>query len=80
MDLNRLYILSNRDEYYYYYYYYYKNDNVAVYQNIEEAARGASVESTITPFSIRKDGRGALGIFYQSPQGLHPLCMLILQT
>ena len=38
----------------------YKNNNVEVYQKIEEAARGASVESTIKPFSRRKDGRGAL--------------------
>ena len=38
----------------------YKNDNAAVYQKIEEAARGASVESTIKHFSRRKDGRGTL--------------------
>ena len=37
----------------------YNNDNAAVYQKIEEAARGASVESTIKPFSRRKYGRGA---------------------
>ena len=37
----------------------YKNDNAAVYQIIEEDARGTSVESTIKPFSRRKDGRGA---------------------
>ena len=37
----------------------YKNDNTAVYQKIKEAARGTSVESTIKPFSRRKDGRGA---------------------
>ena len=37
----------------------YNNDNAAVYQKIEEAARGTSVESTIKPFSIRKYGRGA---------------------
>ena len=36
----------------------YKNYNAAVYQKIEEAARGTSVESTIKPFSRRKDGRG----------------------
>ena len=38
----------------------YKNDNAAVYQKIEEAARGASVDSTSKPFSRRKDGRGTL--------------------
>ena len=37
----------------------YKNDNAAVYQKIEEAARRTSVESTIKPFSRRKYGRGA---------------------
>ena len=37
----------------------YKNDNASVYQKIEEAVRGTSVESTIKPFSRRKDGRGA---------------------
>ena len=37
----------------------YKNDNAAVYQKIEKAARGTSVESTIKPFSRRKYGRGA---------------------
>ena len=36
-----------------------KNDNAAVYQKIEEAARRTSVESTIKRFSGRKDGRGA---------------------
>ena len=36
----------------------YKNDNAAVYHKIEKAARGTSVESTIKPFSIRKDSRG----------------------
>ena len=37
----------------------YKNDNGSVYMKIEEAVRGTSVESTIKPFSRRKDGRGA---------------------
>ena len=37
----------------------YKNNNAAVYQTIDEAARGTSVESTIKPFSRRKYGRGA---------------------
>ena len=37
----------------------YRNDNTAVYQKIEEAARGTSVESTIKPFLRRKYGRGA---------------------
>ena len=37
----------------------YKNDNAAVYQKIEEAAIGTSVESTIKPFLRRKYGRGA---------------------
>ena len=37
----------------------YKNDIAAVYHKIEEASRGTSVESTIKPFSRRKDGRGA---------------------
>ena len=37
----------------------YNNDNAAVYQKTKEAARGTSVESTIKPFSRRKDGRGA---------------------
>ena len=37
----------------------YNNDNAAVYQKIEEAARGTSVESTIKPFSRSKDDRGA---------------------
>ena len=37
----------------------YKNDNAEVYQEIEEDARGTSVDSTIKPFSRRKDGRGA---------------------
>ena len=37
----------------------YKNDNAEVYQKIEEATRGTSVESTIKPFLRRKDGRGA---------------------
>ena len=37
----------------------YKNDNSAVYQKSEEAARGTSVLSTIKPVSRRKDGRGA---------------------
>ena len=37
----------------------YKNDNVAVYQKIEETARGTSVESTLKHLSRRKYGRGA---------------------
>ena len=37
----------------------YNNDNAAVYQKIEEATKGTSVESTINSFSRRKDGRGA---------------------
>ena len=37
----------------------YKNDNSAVYQKIEEAARITSVESTINSFSRRIDGIGA---------------------
>ena len=37
----------------------FKNDNHAVCMNIEETARGISVESTNKYFSRRKDGHGA---------------------